>query len=239
VVGLHRRGSNIAVSYESNGRTKETLATQVICAMPFSILRSVDGIDALGLSPQKLNAIKTLGYGSNSKIMLEFSGKPWRQDHARSKAYSGLVYGDFKSQSFWETTRGQRGSHGILTNYMGGNAGMAVSQETVQKVALPDLEILRPGISKSFVKAAAHNWNNVPLALGSYSCLLAGQYGQMNGAPGEPELNGQLLFAGEHASYEFTSYMNGAFETGITAAKQVIKSRGATKVMGLASTTDE
>jgi monoamine oxidase len=39
-------------------------------------------------------------------------------------------------------------------------------------------------------------------------------------------MNGKMLFAGEHTSTQFMGYMNGAYETGVKAAEQILQTRG-------------
>jgi monoamine oxidase len=211
------------VSIEQDGKTHEEFASQVICTLPFSVLREVDGLDQLGLSAVKLDGIRNWGFGTNSKIMLETKTRPWRENGHAAPASSGSIYSDCASQAFWETTRMQGGTHGILSNFLGGKAGAVADRDTITRLALPDLARIHPGIENQFVKGVVHNWLKVPTARGSYSCLRPGQYLRFFGAGGEAELGGQLLFAGEQASIESSGYMNGAFETGIDAANKAIK----------------
>lgn len=42
------------------------------------------------------------------------------------------------------------------------------------------------------------------------------------GLEGGPELDGRLIFAGEHTSGEFARFMNGAVESGNRAAKEIL-----------------
>ncbi|MGZ3723311.1 MAG: flavin monoamine oxidase family protein, partial [Bdellovibrionales bacterium] len=227
VMSLADRGGKIQVSYQINGSIKEAQASRVICTVPFSVLRMVDGLKTLGLSQQKLACIQKLAYGSNSKTMMEFTSKPWRQGNSKVPAYNGAICGDFQSQSFWESSRKQKGKNGILTCFQGGDSGINANSRQVHTTLLPDLEKILPGIAGTYIKSAVQNWNLVPEVYGSYACLLAGQYGEINGAQPESELDGRLLFAGEHASDESQGYMNGAVETGVAAATEIIKKMAA------------
>ena len=49
---------------------------------------------------------------------------------------------------------------------------------------------------------------DVPVDQGRYSCYKPGQWTTIAGAEGLPV--GNLFFAGEHCSYDFQGYMNGA-----------------------------
>jgi monoamine oxidase len=55
---------------------------------------------------------------------------------------------------------------------------------------------------------------------GSYACYKVGQWTTIAGAEIEPV--GNLLFAGEHCSFDYQGYMNGGAETGRRAAESII-----------------
>ena len=116
----------------------------------------------------------------------------------------------------------QPGTHGVLTCFQGGTAGVNAGDKNESQI-LSDLESLMPGVSARFVQSSTQNWNQVPTAAGSYACLLAGQYAQINGAQRSAELGGRFQFAGEHISDEYQGYMNGAYETGLHAALVIAK----------------
>ncbi len=59
---------------------------------------------------------------------------------------------------------------------------------------------------------------------GSYACYLPGQWTQFYGVEGERV--GNLFFAGEHCSLEYQGYMEGACETGETAALEILEDLG-------------
>jgi monoamine oxidase len=68
-------------------------------------------------------------------------------------------------------------------------------------------------------------WTQNPFARGSYSCPKPGQYTTLMGAAGEPELNGRLLFAGEHCSQDYAGYMNGAVQSGNAVVKTILQNK--------------
>jgi monoamine oxidase len=57
---------------------------------------------------------------------------------------------------------------------------------------------------------------------GSYSSPLVGQYTWVYGAAATPELDGRLIFAGEHTSAESPGFMNGGVESGNRAVKELL-----------------
>jgi monoamine oxidase len=210
------------VTATQEGRIKEYLAEQIICTLPLSILKEVD-LKQASFSQAKIDCINNVRYGQNSKLMMDFTSRFWRQKTAKRRPSSGWVLSDQASQNYWETSRAQKGGHGILTNFLGGMAGMNARPDLLENVNLPDLEKIFPEARKQYCGGIAMNWNLMPFVKGSYVCVGPGQYSQFFGSQSEPELNGQILFAGEHTSVEFMGYMNGAYATGIQAANVIIK----------------
>ena len=127
-------------------------------------------------------------------------------------------------QAMWESTRAQDGEQGILVNYTGGaTASALVGGDPLQKAAqfLAQLEPVLPGItSKWNGKATLDAWLGNPWSLGAYSYWKVGQYTAFAGAEGER--SGNCHFAGEHTSIDFQGYLNGAVDTGISAAKEIL-----------------
>jgi monoamine oxidase len=67
------------------------------------------------------------------------------------------------------------------------------------------------------------HWPTAPFTLGSYACYRPGQAG-FSGSEGEAE--GRHHFAGEHTSVDFQGYMEGAVETGLRAADEILTALG-------------
>jgi monoamine oxidase len=227
-----KKGANQLLTFATGGgRSVEVKAGQVICTIPFSRLREVHGIGALGFSPQKLKAIRALPYGTNSKLMLSFSSRPWRAvsgPKAPVAATNGSLYSD-RFQSVWETSRLQEGKSGIITNYTGGEMGRRLSKADADLVA-GAMDRFYPGARAAFdKKSSLMNWAKSPFVKGSFSCPAPGNYTDFFGALHTPELGGHALFAGEHCSVDYQAFMNGAVETAEAAAAVVLSKRGKQK----------
>jgi monoamine oxidase len=188
------------------------------------MLRLVDGVKALDLSKLKQEAIARLGYGNNSKVMYGFTERWWRNPLVGLPVTSnGSIFTDLPLQCTWESSRGQPGESGILTNYLGGAPAVRqLTQEHFDKFR-EELNQVFSGIADKFDgKRALMNWPGYKFTRGSYSCPLVGQYTTLLKVAPEPELKGRLIFAGEHTSGEFSGFMNGAVESGNRAAKEIL-----------------
>lgn len=229
---IHARSQgDIHLEFDSTNGDVHVKASHAVSAIPFTILREVDGVRSLPLSEVKRKTIAAWGYGTNSKQMIGFRSRFWRKANGDMPANSGEMFLDRATQCYWETSRLQSGESGILTNFLGGRAGK--SAESHQwKTALKDLnELYSERARQEFDdNKAFSNWFENKLTRGSYSCPKPGQYTTLSGSAGEPELDGRLLFAGEHCSLEWAGFMNGAVQSGENAAAHLTGERAAAAV---------
>ncbi len=195
---------------------------RVILALPFTVLRQVAGVFDLDLSEDKKRAIQEMGYGNNVKVFRSFESRVWRSPG--QPPANGSVFAEARTyQNVWETSRGQAGKRGIITNLLGGRRATGYS-EAAMAGYLDELDAVFPGIKAAYDgKAGSMNWPKVSTALGSYSAPLVGQYTWINAAAARTELGGRLLFAGEHTSLESPGFMNGGVESGNRAARELLK----------------
>lgn len=210
-----------------NGRVKTHDA--VVLAIPFTVLRTVDLDASLALPPQKRNAIDSLGYGTNAKMMVGFSARPWVALGSTGASYSDLQ----NHQTTWETNPARaRSNRAILTDYSGAERGATLNllaPQTQAELFLSDLDIVYPGAAASATRTDGQpvvhleHWPSNPLTLGSYTCYLPGQFTTIAGIEGQPVEN--LYFAGEHTNsfYESQGFMEGAALSGIQAAADILR----------------
>jgi monoamine oxidase len=222
----------------SAGGTKTVVADRVIMTIPFAVLRGLNyskaGFDAL-----KNTAITQLGYGTNSKLILQFNERYWNTQGPWGIG-DGNIYTDLPFQNTWESTRGYPPpglqSTGVLVTFRGGSDGVALGQgvntpystsdasNTVQQYAqgaLAQLEQPWPGITPFWNGKATLSlpWKD-PNLLGSYSCWTVGQYTLFSGYEGVRQ--GKCHFAGEHCSTNFQGFMEGGAEEGQRAANEIL-----------------
>jgi len=197
-------------------------ATRVVFSLPFSVLRDVD-TDDLTLSEEKRDIIDNLGYGTNAKVMGGFDNRFWFDDYNSS----GSLYTDGGIQQTWDTSIGQAGASGILTNFLGGERGLESSEGTPAQWwtgNLGELESVWPGAAAAFTgKAVRMHWPSAEGFKGSYTCYRVGQWAYY-GLEGQPE--GRLHFCGEHTSVDFQGWMEGGAESGGLVAAEILADLG-------------
>ena len=220
------------LSFSRGNQKSSAVADRVILAMPFSVLRTIlssgSSYTRAGFDSLKQTAIQQLGYRSNSKLHMQFSGRLWNQSGPWGIS-TGYSFSDLAYQNSWDVSRGQGGATGILVNYTGGNQGASLSDPsmlaTYTQNALQDLEKVFPGISATFNGTSTLDYPlGNPYLLGSYSFWKVGQYTQFSGyeRARQPYPNGRCHFAGEHCSINFQGYMEGGAQEGARAANEIL-----------------
>ncbi|MFN0274564.1 MAG: flavin monoamine oxidase family protein [Chitinophagales bacterium] len=204
---------------QQNGSVKTKEADRVLLTLPFTILKDIEM--SLEMSNEKMHCIQNIGYGKNVKLFAGFNSKPWRfQD------YTGAVFTSNGIQSGWDNTQLQENEKSGFTIFTGGALSNQLGTHDpayhITKM-LPLVDEIYPGSSGFFngISQRMH-WPTYKFAKASYLSLKPGQYTTMSGLIGEPV--GNIFFAGEHCSYHYQGFMNGAAETGIHAAKKIMRS---------------
>jgi monoamine oxidase len=226
LTGLHDAGGGAyrVVFTRPDDTEIEVEADHVVLALPFTQLRKVE-ITVTDFSAEKREVIEELGYGHNTKVMASFETRIWREVHNAG----GSVTSDLPMQQTWDTSIGQQGAHGLLTNFLGGDqsdaAGTMDAETWVTSVLLPDLDQVFPGAAEQYVPdtAVMFHWPGSPFVEGSYTCYRPGQW-RFWGTEGVRERN--LHFCGEHCSLDFQGWMEGAAETGSVVAVEVLDDLG-------------
>ncbi len=210
-------GQGFTLTFQTEGRAVDEDADIVVLAIPFSLLRDVKM--QVELPPLKQKAIAELTYGANAKVMIGFRSRPWEK-----QGYSGATYSDETFQLAWANSYLQAGTAGGLTLYSGGKLALEAGQGTAEAAAvrlLTGIERAYPGATRERNgKVSRMHWPTFPWTKGSYACYRPGQWTTIAGSEGLPV--GNLFFAGEHCSYDFQGYMNGAAQSGADTAKAVM-----------------
>ncbi len=220
-------GGRVELTFRRGNTTVTKTHDHVVLAIPFSVLRTIELDASLQLPQWKKDAINLLGYGDNAKLMIGFQGPFWLDEGCDGTVYANLP----NLQGTWETNPSNATSaRAIMTDYAGGLLGKNMSTNVQQETAkfLADLEKVFPGATAKATKvngkylAALEHWPSNPLARGSYTCYLPGQFTTIAGNEGKAV--GNLHFAGEHANsfYVWQGFQEGALLSGIDAATEVL-----------------
>jgi monoamine oxidase len=214
---IRSRGAGYTLTFQTGNGSVDEEADVVVLAMPFTLLRDVR-LD-VELPDLKRRAIQELGYGANAKVLVGFNSRPWQK-----QGYAGAVYSDEMFQLAWDSSLMQPGTAGALTLYSGGKLALAAGEGSAEEAAarlMRGIDRAFPGASRARNgKVSRFHWPTFPWTKAAYACYKPGQWTTIAGAEGLPV--GNLFFAGEHCSYDFQGYMNGAAQSGADTAKAVM-----------------
>ncbi len=197
----------------------------VICTIPFSTLRNIDVSPVF--SSVKHQAIREVQYTESQKTVFLCNRRFWQDqgiingggsvtDMPISSIYYPF-YGNTEEPSvFLASYNLNKDARRLGTQPIGPRVEMIKSQvEQVHGLHVGYLD----DIVEDF---ASISWGDEPYQLGCFFYFQPEQKKLFSKAMTTPEFDGKLLFAGEHVSV-FHGWMNGAFQTGAKAAKEIIK----------------
>jgi monoamine oxidase len=223
----------VRLSFATGSKTIDSVHDAVLLALPAPLMREVDFAASAALPAGNRFAIDRFDYGSNSKMMIGFNGRPWSE---RINSSNGASYSDLANhQSTWETnpSLSLANTRGVLTDYSGGERGARLDPAKLQAEAgafLTDLERVYPNSAvfarrdtKGRVQAHLENWSKLPLFKGAYSNNQPGYFTTLEGLYAKPA--GNIYFAGEHTDsfYSYQGFMEGALLSGARAADEVLR----------------
>ena len=230
------------LTFQVGAGTTDVTADHVVLALPFTTLRQVD-LSRANLSPLKMRAIRELPLGTNAKVTLQVSGRPWN-----AGGYTGNILTDLALSApgspagapigidgGWDTANYQPGPTGIFADFIGGTDGARLGSKyglsATDGVAPPrlvndllvNLERVLPGMTAAWNAgprlAHYHDGNQDQRLRGAWSQYAIGQYTGFSGI--EPVREGNIHFAGEHTSLEDQGFIEGAITSGERAAAEI------------------
>lgn len=210
------------------------VADHLVLALPFRMLREVD-IDSRiwnAFRPEKQLAISTMPIGTNAKLQIQASSRPWSGEltvDGQQIPLNGVAYSDPGGfQVVWDGSVASPSALGVLVDYTGGTKGTqlrgagAFGLASDQDVAafLTAIEPVFPGTNAAYNgRALKSSWVDDPWHKGAYSHWGIGQYTAFSGAEGLQE--GAIHFAGEHTSVDYQGFIEGAVRSGERVAQEI------------------
>jgi len=123
------------LDFKFNNTTKTVTTDILLITIPFTLLRNINIQPAW---PQwKRNAIFNIGYGNNSKLMMGFTQRYWR-----NLGFTGNYFTDSILQIGWDNSQLQAPSAGGITIYSGGPQALAVGNGSINSQVNAHLPLL-------------------------------------------------------------------------------------------------
>jgi len=216
VVSIEQGATQVRVSFVQAGVRTNIAADRVVCAIPFSVLRSITVSPEFSVEKQR--AIKELPYTSVTRTYLQTKRKFWLEE-----GFTGSATTDLGNTMVFDgaPNQGSDQSRGILESYMvGAIARQTTSMPEPKRIAWVKEIVGKayPSIHSNFEVGTTKCWDADEWARGGYAWYKPGQMKSLLPYVARPE--GRLHFAGEHASSLF-GWMQGALESGNRVAQEI------------------
>jgi len=209
VVKIEQDANSARATFLDKGTRQTISADQILCAVPFSVLRNVE-LPA-SFSERKLNVIKNLRYDSVSRVYLQAKKRSWEE-----KGLNGFAVTS-DAVEIWQPTWSQPGRRGILMTYnRPGQAERIAAMKEDDRInsTLTQLGQWFPGLQENFERGATKCWIEDEWSRGAWSFVGPRDFVAASSA------EGRVHFAGEHLSRWF-SWMQGALDSGLRAVKEI------------------
>ena len=160
-------------------------------------------------------AIHQIRMGEATRLLLQFQRPFWRR-----KGLPSLFSSDQSTGAVWDGNEQQSGAHGILTLLAGGGASAQLSSLVTRDGAASVAKRL-DWLGRPSRLLASHmiRWERDPWAGGGYVYFHRGFDPTLREWLARPF--GRVHFAGEHTSFRWQGYVNGAVESGQRAAAEL------------------
>lgn len=213
VVQIVQSKRQVTVTTQANKRFTGDVC---ICAVPASSLHRIRWHPAL--PKEQASAARELQYARIIKTAFLFPDRFW-------PTFRGSGFSLFTSRASdfcFESTFRQDGPEGIICSYAIGDKADDLADENGRNMAKWISEDLANALGKSIMPATfleGKAWQRDKSIGGAYAFYRPGQWFSVRPRLAQPHQ--RVLFAGEHLSEKWQGFMEGAIETGETAADQV------------------
>lgn len=206
----------VRVTYRDmkTGKDETVSADYCICAMPFSVVKTLDA----DFAPEVRDAINGSTYDSGYKVAWE-SRRFWEQDYA---IYGGLSYLQQTVGVVWYPSAQIFSPNGVLiSGYAvenGSPFGKLPNVQAKLDASRRAVELLHPGHGKELKNPVYINWGRIPYNLGSWINGYGG--GRQKGYERVIEPDGRVYFVGDHTSH-IVGWQEGAALSAYRAIRQI------------------
>lgn len=214
-VRIEQTATAVRVVYRDGTGTQAVTGDHVICAIPFSVLKTMEMVPSFGAEKQR--AINELPYTSVTRVYLQARTRPW-------SPIGGVVKSDLPIMWVNDQTPMEAVQGGILESYTAGPDARAMEQRAGdERVAftVKRLQQIYHGIGDiqgAVVYGTSWCWDTEPWNRGGYCWFRPGDLRGLYPHLARPE--GRVHFAGDHTSV-LPGWMQGALESGVRAAQEV------------------
>jgi monoamine oxidase len=209
---IERGEKTTRIAFRRAGMLDHVEADVVICTIPFGVLRNLEVRP--DWSEEKRKVIDGLVYGPVVRATFQVSRRYWE-----GEGLNGFGSSD-KNFEVWHSTYGKPGRRGLLQAYVYEDYALELdrlSEEERTEQMIGDMDDVHPGLRQVLEAVVIKSWISDPWQRGAYVVY---HPGQLQWYPAICKREGNIWFAGEHAS-PWPGWMQGAIASGVKAAREI------------------
>ncbi len=213
-VRIEQNARGVRVTCRQSDIHQNFTADYLICAIPFSVLKTVEV--SPGFSSGKQQVIAQLGNTSVVRVFLQTRRRFWLDE-----GLTGSATTDLPIMTAYDKAHYLPGTRGLLEAYVAGEkARKLAAMPAAERLALTvkHVEQFLPGLAQNYEGGASVCWDQEEWSRGAYAWFKSGQMESWLQHFARPE--GRVHFAGDHLS-PWPGWMNGALQSGYRAAREV------------------
>lgn len=228
--GVDVRLSNAvtAIDYGGDGvvvrtQSEEFKGDYVVCSVPLGVLKAGSLTFGPSLPKEFRSNIDGLGFGSVTKIALEFDSVFWDED----TQYFGVITEDKGRWNYWLNYR-TFSQQNILLGLSIGAYALVADQMTDEQMTSDALKVLRTVWEDAVgepTRVKTTHWSTDPYALGAYTYPRPGSRPSQFDGLAEP-IEDRLFLCGEHTLFDYAGTAHGAYMSGLRAAELLVEEVG-------------
>lgn len=220
VVGIEVADDGVRVS-TADGVVEQ--ASHVVVTVPLGVLKAETITFTPPLSPGRVDAIHALGFGRYEKIILRFESAFWRD---AGVTHLMVFHSDADQPATWIIDLDAFGDGPGLAVHVFHSATGWVHDSTSHETIAWARGMIGAATGSPCPEPVATivtGWASDPYTRGAYTHVPPRAHPGMLDLLGEAD-DPRLLFAGEHTQSARTGYADGAFSSGVRAARQLLGS---------------
>lgn len=236
LVAIRPRALMYEIVFNTPLGEKSYFCKKMICALPSTVLKKIQGWEELGASASFIQALGEMRASQHIKLAMSYRHKFWNTPRNENSfyvpAFKGGVIGDWEIQQVYNPLQDQSDSassatkslvtdqsdFGVLSLQVGGEKATQI----LQKYQVQPKRALLPywqESEKNFQSVIAFtDWGNKPFILGSRAVYQPTQFLSRLDVWNNHGMENLLRFAGEHVSAAWPGTMEGAVSSGKDAA---------------------
>jgi monoamine oxidase len=216
LVSIKKNTADYNLEFTTHDGLVEFKAKKIICALPLSVLKNMEGLNQLGLPAEFLQFMNECGQVKSSRITLATQQRDWKDSPFKAHFWSFENKDFFITEGPRDLSQNLAEPMGILQAHLTGVSEKNLGPQTAEDVK----KVIQSSISKtiSFKEVHLHSWSRSRWSKSAFVFLKPQQITKL---PSFEQVHEDWKFCGDYAVSEHIGTMNASVISSNLAAKQM------------------